>query len=156
MDEFTVIGAGGKPKPDPSPSPCSPAAASVVTAGEGKCYRIPFEWLAWYDPVSLATHWRSLGFIVHSATGRRNIIPSNARSSVNSALSLLTSVAAIVGLLQVLPPLRAHRVVLRLSRLWWLHRQRSSPCLRWLWGLHLPRLDSRPWWRRVMDRLLVG
>ena len=44
MDEFTVVGVGGKPKPGaPSPSPCSPAAALVVTDGEGKRYRTPFE-----------------------------------------------------------------------------------------------------------------
>jgi hypothetical protein len=63
MDEFTVVGAGGKPKPGhPSPSPRSPAAASVVTDGEGKRYRTPFEWLASYDPGSLANRWRrSLG-----------------------------------------------------------------------------------------------
>ena len=63
MDEFTVVGAGGKPKPGtPSPSPCSLAAASMVTDGEGKGYRTPFEWLTLYDPGSLATCWRkSLG-----------------------------------------------------------------------------------------------
>jgi hypothetical protein len=63
MDEFTGVGAGGKPKPGhPSPSPCSPAAASVVTNAEGKCYRTPFEWLTAYDPSSLALRWRkSLG-----------------------------------------------------------------------------------------------
>jgi hypothetical protein len=47
MDEFTVVGAGGKPKPGHPPlSPHSPAAASVVTDGDGKRYRTPFEWLA--------------------------------------------------------------------------------------------------------------
>ena len=63
MDEFTVVGAGGKPKPGhPSPSPRSPTAASVVTDGDGKRYRTPFEWLASYDPGSLANRWRrSLG-----------------------------------------------------------------------------------------------
>ncbi len=35
---------------------------SVVIDGEGKCYRTPFEWLASYDPGSLANCWRkSLG-----------------------------------------------------------------------------------------------
>ena len=65
MNEFTVIGAGGKPKPGtPSPSPCSPAAASVVIDGEDKRYRTPFEWLASYDPGSITTRWRkSLGGI---------------------------------------------------------------------------------------------
>ncbi len=44
MDEFTVVGAGGKPKPGhPSPSPCSPVAPSVVTDGDGKRYRTLFE-----------------------------------------------------------------------------------------------------------------
>ncbi len=63
MDEFTVIGAGGKPKPGTlSPSPCSPAATSVVTDREDKRYRTPFEWLATYDPGSITTRWRkSLG-----------------------------------------------------------------------------------------------
>ncbi len=63
MDEFTIVGAGGKPKPGHwSPSPCSPAAASVVTDREGKHYRTPFEWLVAYDPGSLALRWRkSLG-----------------------------------------------------------------------------------------------
>ncbi len=33
-----------------------------MTNGEGKCYRTPFEWLASYDPGSLANRWRkSLG-----------------------------------------------------------------------------------------------
>ena len=82
MDEFTVVGAGGKPKLGaPSPSPRSPAAATVVTNWEGKRYRTPFEWLASYDPGSYATRWRkSLGgkFIVLSAMEKRSIIPSTA------------------------------------------------------------------------------
>ena len=42
MDEFTVVGAGGKPQSGyPSPSPCSPAVVSVVTDGEGKRYPTP-------------------------------------------------------------------------------------------------------------------
>ena len=63
MDEFTTVGASGKPKPGhPSPSPCSPAAASVVTDGDGKRYRTPFEWLAAYNPGALTNRWRkSLG-----------------------------------------------------------------------------------------------
>ena len=63
MDEFTVIGAGGKPKPGTlSPSPCSQAATSVVTDREDKRYRTPLEWLATYDPGSITTRWRkSLG-----------------------------------------------------------------------------------------------
>jgi hypothetical protein len=63
VDDFTVVGAGGKPKPGTSsPSPCSPAAASVVTNGDGKRYRTPFEWLATYNPGSITTCWRkSLG-----------------------------------------------------------------------------------------------
>ena len=63
MDEFTVVGADGKPKPGLlSPSPCSPAVASVVTDGDGKRYRTPFEWLAAYHPGALTNRWRkSLG-----------------------------------------------------------------------------------------------
>ncbi len=63
MDEFTVVGAGGKPKPGlPSPSPCSPAAALVVTNGDGKRYHTPFEWLASYNPGALTNRWqKSLG-----------------------------------------------------------------------------------------------
>ena len=58
MDEFTVIGAGGKPKPGhPSPSTRSLGVASVVTNGNGKRYRTPFVWLASYDPGSLANRW---------------------------------------------------------------------------------------------------
>jgi hypothetical protein len=69
VDEFTVVGAGGKPKPGtPSPSPCSPAAASVMTDGEGKRYRTPFEWLGTYNPGSITTRWRkSLGGNFHCA-----------------------------------------------------------------------------------------
>ena len=154
MDEFTVVGAGGKPKPGhPSPSPRSPAAASVVTDGEGKRYRTPFEWLAAYDPSSLASRWhKSLGgkFYCAFCNGKEKHHPIKCPLLGELGLKLIDSVAAIVGLLQVLPPWRTRRVVLRLSCLQQLHQWRSSPCRRRLWALHLPWLDSRSRWRRVM------
>jgi hypothetical protein len=89
-------------------------------------------------------------FIVFSVTGRRSTIPPNARFLVSLGLSSLTSVVAIVGPLQVLPPPRVHRVVLLLLRLRGLHRRQSSPRRLRPRVLLLLQLDLRPQWRWVM------
>ena len=84
--------------------------------------------------------------------GRRSTILPNAHFWVNSGLSSLTSVVAIVGPLRVLPPQRVDRVVLLL--LWHLHqrlhRRQSSPRRLRPRVLLLLQLDLRPRWRWVM------